>query len=190
MPGISVQDWDSTLISSSVDGAAMTAAATATSLLPAASRLTIAPNFFTRAGQMLRVKATGRVSNIVTTPGTLTLAVALGPTSNIAAWSSGTIALNTTAKTNVSWVLDLVLTLRAAGSGTSANFIGIGTWASESVVGAGSGTALSALCPASAPAVGTGFDSTVTNILDLQATMSLTGNSITCHQFDIEAINS
>jgi hypothetical protein len=189
MPGISAADWDSTLVAAAVDGAA-SAATTATSLLPAAARLTINPNFFSRAGQMLRVRATGRVSNIVTTPGTLTLALALGPTSNIAAWSSGAISLNTTAKTNVSWDLSVTLTLRAFGSGTSSNFMGIGTWTSESVVGAAAGSALPMLCPASAPAVGTGFDSTVTNILDLQGTFSLAGNSITCHQFEVEAINS
>jgi hypothetical protein len=189
MPGISAQDWDSTLISSAVDGTAVTGTSTG-SVLPAAAKLTTAANFFGHAGQMLRIHAAGRVSNIVTTPGTLTLAVALGPTSNITAWSSGAVSLNATAKTNVSWTLDLVLTVRAVGSGTSANLIGVGNWTSESVVGSASGTALSALCPASAPAVGTGFDSTVSNILDLQATFSLTGNSITCHQFDVEAINS
>lgn len=189
MPGISVQDWDTTLVSSAVDGSAVTGTAAA-SLLPAASRLTINSGFFSRAGQVLRIHAAGRVSNIVTTPGTLTLTANLGPTSNIAVWSSGAIALNVAAKTNVSWTLDLELTLRAVGAGTATNWIGIGQWTSESVVGAAAGTAVPVLVPASVPAVGTGCDSTVANILDLQATFSLTGNSMTLHQYTAEAINS
>ena len=84
------------------------------------------------------------------------------------------------------------LTVRAIGSGTAANLLGIGQWTSESVVGSpvpGSGGSGTLLCPASAPAVGSGFDSTAAQVIDLFATFSLTGNSITCHEYAFESLN-
>jgi hypothetical protein len=45
--------------------------------------------------------------------------------------------------------------------------------------------------PASAPAVGSGFDYNATQQLDLFGTWSIAnaGNSIQCHQFILEALN-
>ena len=39
--------------------------------------------------------------------------------------------------------------------------------------------------PVSAPAVGTGFDSTVSQALDFRATFGTTGNSIQLHQYTL-----
>jgi hypothetical protein len=55
---------------------------------------------------VLSIRAAGRVSNIVTTPGTLTLDVRIGPTSNIIVANGGAMALNTVAKANVPWWLE------------------------------------------------------------------------------------
>jgi hypothetical protein len=105
-----------------VDGTALTASTTATSLL-AAPKLTIPANYLSRVGQSVVVIAAGRVSNIVTTPGTLTLDLRFGAT---VVANGGAMPLNTTAKTNVSWLLWWVLTLRAIGA--SANFMHQGQW--------------------------------------------------------------
>lgn len=186
------QTWCQTLISSQVDSTALTASVTATSILPPAARFIVPANFFA-IGSALRVRAYGRVST-VTTPGTLTFAFMLGPTSNIAVFSSGTIALNATATTNQTWSLEIMLTCRAIGASTTANFMGSGRWLSRATLGAPAvGTTVGVgevLMPDTAPAVGTGFDSTVANTADLFATWGTSNaNSILTHQYTLESLN-
>lgn len=185
---MSHQGWQETLVSAFSDGTAVTGTAEA-SLLPGQAKYSIPANFLDFAGKKIRVRAAGRISNIVTTPGTLTLRFKLGPSSAIIAWNSGAIALNTTAKTNVSWMLDLAMDLRTIGSGTGGTLIGLGSFQAESVVGSAAGLANTAMVPASAPAVGAGFDTTVANVADLTAQFSLTGNSMTLHQYALESMN-
>jgi hypothetical protein len=188
---MSMQTWQSVLISAQTDGAALNTSTTETSILPGQAKLVLPANYLTYGGQALRIRAMGRISNIVTTPGTLTLRVKFG---SIAVASSPAFALNTTAKTNVTWILDWDLTLRSVGAGTSATFMHSGQWQSESVIGspaAGAGGASSHIIPASAPAVGTGFDSTVSNIIDLTAQWSVSNaaNSIQLHSYKLESLN-
>lgn len=182
------------LCSSSADGAALTNTTTGASLLPSNERYPVPAGWLRLIGQQVRVTAHGRISTVVTTPGTLTFELRMGPTSNIIACNSGALALNIVAKTNVSWYLEWLLTLRAAGTVTSANFMHTGLWTSEAVIGSalptvgGSG---SLLLPASAPAVGTGWDSTIVNYFDLRAAWSVANaaNSIQCHGFSLELLN-
>lgn len=190
---MSFQSWTGLLISAQVDGTALNTSTTETSILPGQAKYTLPANFLTYAGQTLRVRAMGRISNIVTTPGTLTFRVKFG---SIAVAASQAMQLNAVAKTNVTWILDWDLTLRSVGSGTTATFMNSGQWQSESVVGSGTGAAGSTgpgcfTIPASAPAVGTGFDSTSTNIIDLTAQWSISNaaNSITLHSYKLESLN-
>lgn len=179
-PALSFQEC---LITSQGDGPALSNSTTATSILPTAARFTLPANFFWTPGKMLRVKALGRVSTF--TSGTLTLAVNLGTiASPITAFTSQAISM-TASQTNLSWDLEIDLTCRAIGNSTSANLIGIGRLLSAAAA------ATVTLLPASAPAVGTGFDSTTTNVVDLFATWSVANasNSITCHQFSLESLN-
>lgn len=173
--------WPQLLISSVTDGTALTASTTPTSILPANGKYTFVANEF-QVGSVLRLKAHGRVSNIITTPGTLTLAV-MGQ--SIITASSGAMALNIVAKTNVPWTLEWVLECRSTGSGTSATFMHQGMWASESVIGSATpaaGGVPAHMLPNAAPAVGTGWDSSAAFTLDLFATWSLNNaNSIQVH---------
>jgi hypothetical protein len=187
MPG-----FQTTLVEAQGDGTAVTGTAEAT-LLPGAARISIPSNYLFRPGKRLHVVATGRISNIVTTPGTLTMRVKLGPTANISVAQSSAWQLNAVAKTNVTWILDLTMTLRSIGSGTGATFFANGQWTSESVVGSpvpASGGPGGHVWQASAPAVGTGFDSSVDNTFDLTAQFSLTGNSIQLHTFGLEDLTA
>ena len=129
----------------------------------------------------------------MTTPGTLTLDVRMGPTSNIVVFNGGAMALNIVAKTNVTWWLEVLLTCRTVGSGTAATLMGTAKWTSESVIGSplpsvgGSGVLL---LPSSAPAPGTGFDNTVSMVVDLFGTWSLNNaNSILVHEYALESLN-
>lgn len=187
-----MQTWQSLLVSAQGDGTAVTATGEG-SLLPTQAKYVLPANAMSYVGQTLRLRAMGRISNIVTTPGTLTFRVKFNATPIVVALSQG-LQLNAVAKTNVTWLLEWDLTCRSVGGGTSATLMHSGMWSSESVVGSGTGAAGSTgpgqlLIPASAPAVGTGFDSTTANIIDLSAQFSLTGNSIQLHSYKLESLN-
>ncbi len=173
------------------DGAALGNSSTPTSLLPAPAKFTLPANFFDFIGKKLRVRAAGRISNIVTTPGTLTLDFRLG---SVIAFTGGAMALNVVAKTNVTWIFEAELEARALGASTAAALLGIGKFMSESVIGSPANSAGGSgllLLPATAPANGTGFDSTAAQQCDMFGTWSIanSGNTITCHQFSLEALN-
>lgn len=173
------------------DGTAVTGTAEA-SLLPAAANAVIPANYPWRVGTRLKLRASGRISNIVTTPGTLTLRMKLGPTKNINVLASAAMQLNAVVKTNVGWDLDLDIVCRAVGAGTATLLFGQGQWTSESVVGSplpSAGGAGSHMWQPSAPTTGTGFDSTAASVLDLTAQFSLTGNSIQLHEFALDDLN-
>lgn len=191
---MSLQTWQETLISAQVDGAALNTSTTPTSILPPAARYTLPANYMA-IGKVFRIKFAGRLSNIVTTPGTLTLDVRMGPTSNIIVFNGGAMQLSTTAHTNVPIVGEIMLTCRAIGNSTNANLMGQG-WAlsqalSLTAVADSATTPAHLLMPNTAPAVGTGFDSTVSMVVDLFATFSISnaGNGITLHQYTLEALN-
>lgn len=173
------------LIAAQVDGSALSNSVAATSLLPASAKYTFPANYFDFIGRTLRIKAAGRVSNIVTTPGTLTLDLRLGAT---VIFNGGAMQLSTTAHTNVPWWWEVMLTVRAVGS--SANFMGQSVFMSQAanISSADSTTGHSLLlAPNSAPAVGNNFDSTAAQQLDLFGTFSIAnaGNSVTLHQFEV-----
>lgn len=185
------QGYIATLLNSIADGAALTNSTTPTSLLPVIARPTLPANYLF-AGKMFRVRASGRISTVVTTPGTLALDLRLGA---VNVFGSGAMALNVVAQTNVNWEYDALLTVRAVGATTTANVLGQGTWRSHAVIGAPAPTAGGAgvhMLPFNAaPVVGTGFDSTAAQLVDLFATWSVANaaNSIQCHQFIIEDLN-
>ncbi len=187
---MSMQTWQETLATGQTDGTALTASVTPTSILHATSKPTFPIGYFSRVGMVIRVKAAGRISNIVTTPGTLTLDLRLGA---VIIANGGAMALNVVAKSNVPWWLDWTLTLRAVGAGVNANFMHQGVWSSESVIGSplpSAGGAGSHMLPNAAPAVGTSFDANLAAALDLFATWSLSNaNSIQVHQSMVEVVN-
>lgn len=170
-------------IAAKVDGAALTNTTTATSLLPLGALWTFPNEWFSQTGNTLLVRASGRISTLATSPGTLTLDLRLGA---VIVATSQAFTLSTSAKTNVSWYLEWLLTLRATGGGTAANFMHQGLFTSEAF-GATTvaGEAKTACIPASAPAVGTGFDETATQKLDMFGKWSVAdaSNSIQVHQF-------
>lgn len=187
---MSKQSWSETLITAQTDGAALASSTTPTSLLPPAAKFTLPANFF-EIGKKLRIAARGRISTLVTSPGTLALDVRFGA---VIVAAGGAMALNVVAKVNVPWELEMHLTCRAIGQSTSANLMWQAKFWSEAVVGAplptvgGSGMLL---LPASAPAVGTGFDSTAAQAVDFFGTWSVNNaaNSVQLHQYCLESLN-
>jgi hypothetical protein len=84
---------------------------------------------------VLKVVLHGRISNVVTTPGTARFDIRMGPSGTIVVYDTGAMNLNVVAKTNVPFWLEVMLTCRAVGAGTASNFMGVGIFQSEAVVG-------------------------------------------------------
>ena len=187
---MSLQTWQEVLVNGSVDGPTLTAAAAA-SCIPTASRI-ILPNNYFYIGRLLRITMAGRISCAVTTPGTARFDVRTGPSGTIICYDTGALNLNIVAKATVPWYLQILLTCRTVGSGTATNFMGVGQFVSEAVIGAplpavgGNGT-LNA--PVGTPAVGTGFDNTAANAIDVFWTQTVATGSMTVHQYLVESLN-
>lgn len=185
-----MQTWSEVLVNGLVDGPALTAAAAA-SCIPTPSRI-ILPNNYFYVGKMLKITLAGRISCVVTTPGTARFDVRLGPSGTIIAFDSGALNLNIVAKTNVPFLVEMLLTCRAVGASTATNLIGIGQFISEAVVGAAANTAGGngvLNFAVGAPVVGTGFDNTAANAIDIFFTQTVATGSMTVHQYKVEALN-
>lgn len=185
------QEWVGTLATIRGDGPSLSASATPTSILPPQDKAIIKANELA-IGRMLRLSLWGRLSNIVTTPGTLTLDVRFG---SVVVWNGAAMNLSTTAHTTLPWWLEVLLTCRAVGNSTNANMMALGRVISQcvSLTSAADGTATmpELLAPNIAPVVGTGFDSTVDNAVDVYATFSVNnaGNLIQVHGGVVEFLN-
>jgi hypothetical protein len=189
---MSLQTWQETLMSTTVAGTNFTTYTTAKTVLPVGCLVNLPANWF-YVGRMIRYTVYGGISNIVTTPGTITLQLNLGA---VAAVTTGAIQLNATAHTNLPFMAQCVATCRAVGNSTSANLMG--QWLLHGVMFTRTAAQVdnvnigdSMLAPITAPAVGTGFDSTAAQTLDFFAGFSISnaGNGIQVQQVLVEALN-
>lgn len=164
---------------------------TAKSILPAAAIPTLPANFWT-VGKQMRIRGVASLSNIVTTPGTFALQVKVN---SVIAFTTGNIQLNATAHTLLPLNFEILMTCRAIGSSTSANFMGTGwvqgiqpTLTAGQTDAANTGGIFSA--PATAPTAGTGFDSTAATAIDLWAGFSISdsGNGIRIEQYTVDIV--
>ena len=187
-----INTYRAPLVAIGEDGTALANSTTATSILPTFRKPTLDPAFFDQVSKSLYLRLHGRISTVVTTPGTLTLDVKFG---SVVVFSSGAMTLNIVAQTNVNWILDLILSSRTLGSGTSGLMFGQGFWESHAVIGSPAPTAGGAgkhmLPYNAAPAVGTGFDMTAAQQVDVFATWSVANaaNSIQVHGGFIDSVN-
>ena len=175
------------LSANTLDGAALANSVAATSILPASAICAI-PGGTLQVGSHLKITLRGRISTVVTTPGTLTLDLRLG---GIVVSAFGVINLNIVAQANASWEVSLIATVRSIGSGAAATALCTGDFISRAVVGSPAVTAGSAgevILPDVAPAVGAGFDSTLALSVNVFATWSVASvsNSIQVHQALVE----
>lgn len=188
---MSAQTWQETLVSSQVAGTLFNTYTTAKTVLPNGCLYTLPANWW-YVGRMLRVTVIGAESHRVTGPDTMTFQLMMG---SVAAFSSGALALTTTAHTTIPFFAQCVVTCRAVGPSTSANLMGqwmvegqgFGmTAAADNAAGTGY-----AMGPNTAPAVGTGFDSTATQTVDFFAAQSFSGagNGIQVQQYLLESLN-
>lgn len=170
------------------DGPTLTAAAAATAL-PVSAKYTFSPNAL-QAGSIIRVTAQGRISCVITTPGTARFDLRLGGT---VIFDSGPMNLNIVAKTTVPWWLEIMATCRV--SGASGQFFGFSRFTTEAVVGSavdtagGNGSLVSSVSggPGTAPALGGTVDLTGSNAFDLFFTQTVATGSFTVHNFLLDS---
>ena len=186
---MSIQGWEETLVSAQVAGPTISTFTAATTLLPTQAIYTLPANYFS-IGKTLRMRAAGQISSF--TSGTFTFNASLGSlASPISVWTPGAIT-TVVSLTNQTWVLEIELTCRSVGSGTAATIIGIGKITSPILTGGTSAAqAMTWLLPSTAPAVGSGFDSTITNVVNLfiACSVSNAANAITLMQYALESLN-
>lgn len=178
--------WYEATTAADTQGTFHTTYTTAKSVINTADLKTYPADFWTK-GRSLEIDVIGGLSNIVTTPGTITFNVKLG---SVIVFTTGAVQLNATAHTKLPFWLKILMTCRSVGSGTSATFIGqarlVGkmfTNTAAQVDGVNTDSVL--MVPATAPAVGTGFDSTAAQQLDFHAGFSISdvGNGIQIEQY-------
>ena len=174
------------IASAYTDGPTLTAAAAA-SCVPTYVPTTL-PAGYWQIGRIWRLRASGRISCAVTTPGTARFDVRLG---GVVAFDTLAMPLNIVAQTTVPWNLDAILTCRAVGSGTSANLLGQGVWSSTAslntaAVATGPWAGTITVPYNTAPVVGTGFNSQSALTLDFFFTQTVATGSMTMHTFLIE----
>lgn len=180
--------WE-TLASISGDGTALTAAARASLLQGAGGKqgLYTLPANKLRIGDVLHLRASGRISCVVTTPGTARFDLSAG-VGGTAFFDTLAMPLNVVAKTNVAWVLDVEMIVRAVGN--AANLFGLGYWLSEAsintaVPSTGPGPGGQTVPYNTAPVVGSNVDLTVANIIDFNFTQTVATGSITLHTYTL-----
>ncbi|MFN0101166.1 MAG: hypothetical protein ACKV2U_03635 [Bryobacteraceae bacterium] len=189
---MSLQTWQETLVTSQVAGTLFNTYTTTKTVLPVGCLVTLPANWW-YIGRTIRVTVQGGMSTLVTTPGTCTMSVNLGA---ITAFTTGAVQLNATAHTTIPFELSVLLTCRAVGSGTAANCMGIGklrgrmfTYTAAQVDQVNIGDSM--MVPTTAPAVGSGFDSTAAQTLDFFNGFSISNaaNGIQVQNYIVEALN-
>jgi len=189
------QGWNQTLVTQRTAGTVFDTYTTAKTVINQQDLYGFYANYF-QLGSKLRVRVNGAISNIVTTPGTIVFQVMLG---SVVAWSSGSVQLNATAHTLLPFQLDVDLTCQLTNTnvgGAIAKFMGLGrlsgvmfTKTAGQTDGANTETIM--MVPVTAPALGTAFDSTISQILDFWVGFSISNaaNEIRVDQYDVEALS-
>ncbi len=175
-----------TLMVATSDGPTLTAAAAA-SCIPTNLLTTVQAGYW-QVGKTWHIVAAGRVSCVVTTPGTFRLDMRMGA---VTVFDTLAMPLNVVAQTTVPWFMEFYSTCRVAGSGTAAQLFSQGTIRSTAflnvaAVATGPWAGAIAIPYNTAPALGTGFDSTIANAFDFRFTQTVATGSFTLHTFFVE----
>lgn len=187
-----VPQFTQVLTSQKAAGVAQNTYTVAKSVINAGELVTLPANYLT-IGSKFRIRALLALSNIVTTPGTMAIQVMMG---SIVAFSSGNIQLNATAHTNLPLDVEIEMRCDSIGSGTAARFMSRGKATGiQPTLTAGQvdavNTSGSFILPVTAPAVGTGFDSSIANILDFWVGFSISnaGNGVIVQDYMVEQLS-
>lgn len=194
---MSSQSWAQELVNITVPGTLYNTYTTAKSVLTSATStaastgLIVLPSSFFQLGGRLEIDFIAGISNRVTGPDTFTVQVMVG---GVIAFTTGAINLTATAHTTIPCKCHIDLSVRGVGNGTLGLLEGQAEFSGQMVAMAASladGAANTgyAMGPNTAPANGTGFDTTVANTLDLFVAQSVSnaGNGFQLRQYSVKS---
>jgi hypothetical protein len=173
---MAIQTWVQTIYAMPADAVAVTSTGEQL-MVPNV----VLPANYMLAGKYLRATMKGIISNIVTTPGTLTLRARWAGLTGTVLVASAALAQNVVAQTNDQIEIDFLIACRVGLSTNSSMFTSGKVFQGN----AASGMA-PFLMPASGNAVVTGLDTTIAQALSFTAQFSLTGNSLTINEYSLE----
>jgi hypothetical protein len=187
--GGGVQGWEETLESITSDGVQVSNTVTETIICPDFN----IPAYYMAPGRTMRIWAYGVMSNVVTTPGTLIMAIRWGGVGGVVLVQSAAQGLDTTARTNALWALQAYIVCRT--SGATGTFEGGGI-----MFGNVLSTAATNLLPALLGSAGTPLasgnaavtvDTTTAKLLSVTAKFSVATSptNLTAQQRIIEVLN-
>jgi hypothetical protein len=189
---MSMQTWQELITAQTSAGTLFNTYTTAKTVINPQALVSLPPNYL-YPGKILRVKVQGGISNVITAQPTFTFQVMMGA---IVVHTSGAILTTTTAHALIPFDYEVLLRCDTVGNGTTAKFLAQGKltgimFVISGAVGdptAGVGTIM---CPNTAPAVGTGFDSTIANVMDFFVGISVSNaaNGIQVYNYCVEALN-
>lgn len=184
-----MNNWVETLNSLIADGTQISNSTSETIICPDFN----IPAYYMAPGRTLEIEASGVMSNVVTTPGTLTFRVRWGGVGGTLLCATAALALDTTARTNSAWHLHAVVVCRTDGS--SGTFLSQGivhnntlSSTAANLLPALMGSAGNPLASANAAVT---VDTTAAKLLSVTAQFSVSTNptNLTCQQRIIKAIN-
>lgn len=189
---MSMQTWQETIASMSSVGPTKASWTTAATVLNPQALVSLPPNYL-YPGKMLRITILGALGNAITGQPTFTFQVMMGA---VVAWSSGAVTTNAAAHTALPFKLVIDLRCDTVGSGTSAKFMGVGVLTGRQFLISGTGvdsvtSDTTLMLPVGTPAVGTGFDASIANVLDffVACSASTATSTLTLQEYYVEALN-
>lgn len=184
--------WE-TLASQTVDGPTLAVSNVQASAINASARYTMAANRL-KVGDILRIRASGRLSTAVTTPGNSNWTLAAGVNSATSIFDTLPLLGNIVVQTTVPWWLEAEGTVRVIG--TAGNIFWGGLVASTAflnvaAVATGPYAGVVTVPFNTAPVVGTNWDMTTATILDFCFKNSAAGtSSMICHNYSLSLMTS
>ena len=152
------------------------------------------PAYYMAPGRVLRITAFGVNSNVVTTPGTLTMRVRWGGVAGTVLLASAAQGLDTTARTNALWRLEAFIVCRTAGA--TGTFMSGGQMWNINLLSSTAANLLPALFGSAGAPLASGnaavtVDTTTAKLLSVTAQFSVNTNptNLTCQQRIIEILS-
>lgn len=148
--------------------------------------------FYMSPGRVLRVSAFGILSNVVTTPGTLTMRLRWGGVAGVVLAASGAMALDTTARTSYPWWLTAFVICRTQGA--TGTFMSMGAFETPDTLSSTAANLLAQLMTsAGSPAANAvvTVDTTAAKLFSVTAQFSVATSptNLTCQGRIIEVLN-
>lgn len=181
--------WENVV--TAVSDGPLLSAANRGSAVPTHARAVLPNNFF-YVGRRIRFTVSGRITCVVTTPGTARWDICMGSAGTTVVFDTGAINLNVVGKIAFAWQLYVELTCVSVGASTGTTFWPNAWAASEAFVGAptaatGGNTFLN--LPVGTPAAGAGMDNTAASAIDLFYTQTVGTGSQTVHNYSVDVSN-